>query len=151
PFSQLMQTAQSLVRINHEGAEREVQRIRASQQKGLLVIGAGTLGGTLLALLLAAGLLRSMRRQDELVRQSSVQMEQRNRELDAFAGRVAHDLRGPLTTINLSAERLAERVPQEEGAMAILKRGVAHMESLIQDLLALSALDAQIPDTASQI
>jgi signal transduction histidine kinase len=76
-------------------------------------------------------------------------LEERNRDLDAFAGRVAHDLRGPLTTISLTASRLSERA-QEEGTSAVLKRGVRQMEHLIQDLLTLSSIDAQLPSTVCE-
>src|SRR5262249_23308292 len=61
------------------------------------------------------------------IRAAALSLEARNRELDAFAGRVAHDLRGPLTTIKLAA-----------GTSDACRRGVARMEALINDLLTLS-------------
>jgi signal transduction histidine kinase len=76
-------------------------------------------------------------------------LEERNRELDAFAGRVAHDLRGPLAAINLSAAVLSQHVPQTTGAYAGLQRGVARMEALIADLLTLSRISAQLPKAAT--
>src|SRR5262249_55990246 len=65
----------------------------------------------------------------------------RNRELDAFAGRVAHDLRGPLTAINL-AVTAPSRVA-EENVNALFRRSVKRMETIIQDLLTLSRIGTQ--------
>jgi two-component system sensor histidine kinase SenX3 len=58
--------------------------------------------------------------------------------LDAFAGRVAHDLRNPLSTVNLAGLTLAKQVESEDEAVTLFKRGINRMDSLIHDLLALS-------------
>jgi signal transduction histidine kinase len=70
-------------------------------------------------------------------------LEERNRELDAFAGRVAHDIRGPLTTISLATSALAVTAPQEERTADILRRGVKRMEALVDDLLTLARIESQ--------
>jgi len=62
--------------------------------------------------------------------QAMALLEERNRELDSFAGRVAHDIRGPLTTINLAASQLTECLAPEEGVTDILRRGVSRMEAM---------------------
>ncbi len=87
---------------------------------------------------------------EALQRQARV-LESRNRELDAFAGRVAHDLRGPLTTISLSADRLAERLPSDDSAIAILRRGAVRMDELIEDLLALSRIGSQLDEAPCDV
>jgi signal transduction histidine kinase len=84
--------------------------------------------------------LRTARRREDLSRRLSAGLEQRNRDLDAFAGRVAHDLRGPLTAISLAGAQLARRSP-ELGAGAVFDRGVKRMETLIDDLLTLARVD----------
>jgi signal transduction histidine kinase len=83
------------------------------------------------------------------MRRSAELLEERNRDLDAFAGRVAHDLRGPLTTIGLAASALSPPA-QDEGTSAILQRAVTHMETLIQDLLTLSSIGAQFPSAVCE-
>jgi signal transduction histidine kinase len=71
-------------------------------------------------------------------------LELRNRELDAFASRVAHDIRGPLTTISLATGTLAATAPQEARTTDILRRGTKRMEALVDDLLALARVESQV-------
>ena len=71
-------------------------------------------------------------------------LEDRNRELDAFAGRVAHDIRNPLMVIRLAADQLAEMVPQDARPAGLLRRGVGRMEALVDDLLTLSRAEGQV-------
>jgi signal transduction histidine kinase len=86
-----------------------------------------------------------VRQREDAVHRYAALLEARNRDLDAYAGRVAHDLRGPLTTISLASQTLGRTGAQEDRTLAILRRGVASMEALIQDLLELSRLDAHEP------
>ena len=81
-------------------------------------------------------------REEDSIRHARA-LEESNRDLDAFAARVAHDLRGPLTTIGLAGARLAEVAPAEAGTSQILNRGVSRMEALIADLLALSRIASE--------
>jgi len=92
----------------------------------------------LITLLVGRRLTRIISDNEGRLRQQTIELQDKNRELDAFAGRVSHDLRGPLNTINLTASLLAERAPGEAAATAILRRGVAQMTGLVDDLLALS-------------
>ena len=148
-FDAIARDATTLVRINRADADEEMAKVRAAQRESLLFGGIITAAGVALSLLVAALVTRSIQRREDQLRESTALLEQRNRELDAFAGRVAHDLRGPLTTINVAASRLAERAPQEEGTSAVLRRGVSRMEMLIRDLLALSRIDAEADDVTA--
>src|SRR5262249_5735627 len=63
------------------------------------------------------------------------------RDLDAFAARVAHDLRGPLTPIALGAARLRAMAGLHEGAQEAVSRITAAAEragALIEALLTFS-------------
>jgi signal transduction histidine kinase len=82
------------------------------------------------------------------MREATALLEDRNRELDAFAGRVAHDLRGPLTAINLAASDKWESA--NVVTSAVFRRGVRQMESIIQDLLTLSRISAQVADATCE-
>jgi signal transduction histidine kinase len=93
--------------------------------------------------------VRDVKARNDETWQMTTRLAEQNRELDAFAGRVAHDLRGPLTTVTLAAGRLAERSPDESSTNAILRRGVNRMEQLIRDLLTLSRVDGQSETAAA--
>src|SRR5262249_48450567 len=82
-----------------------------------------------------------IRQHENQMKAAMSRLEDQNRELDAFAGRVAHDLRGPLTAINLAAFSL-ERL-NESGASGVFRRAVRQMEAIIQDLLTLSRISAE--------
>src|SRR5204862_5522570 len=74
---------------------------------------------------------------EALLQRQSVLLEEQNRELDAFAGRVAHDLRGPLTTLTLALGNFA-RGNRPERSRELMERGIGRMGALIDDLLAFS-------------
>lgn len=84
---------------------------------------------------------------DELARRAA-ELEALNRELDAFAGRLAHDLRGPLSGLQ-SILRLvaADTEGRVDPALAdLLQRGIASGDRamrMVQDLLAFARLGQQ--------
>jgi two-component system, OmpR family, sensor kinase len=128
----------ALIDLNQAAADRA--RVRAAELEGnVLKIRLGEAAAILLITLVAGRrLTRIISDNERKLGQQTIELQSRNRELDAFAGRVAHDLRGPLNTINLAASLLAERAPHEDATTVILQRGVAQMASLVDDLLALS-------------
>ncbi len=148
-FDVLGHVANALIEIKHGDAARAVARIDAQQRWARYLLLGLTGLCSALALILAGWVIRLLARQDRRVRDAFSLLEQRNRDLDAFAGRVAHDLRGPLTTISLSASRLSEQLPRETGTLAVLERGVGRMERVIEDLLTLSRVGGQAPGTTS--
>jgi len=149
-FDVINQTAEKLLALNREAVGSAVDEIRTLQKRSRSALAVITLAGTLLSLFAAVSVTRIIRRRDEQIAQDALALEARNRELDAFAGRVAHDLRGPLTNVSLSAATLAsEARAQEESTHAVLRRGITRMEFLIGDLLALSRIDAE-PRAISQ-
>jgi signal transduction histidine kinase len=87
---------------------------------GLLAVGV----------LLAAALAEWSRRREQRTQARLCELEARLGELQAFAGRVAHDLRGPLTPIVINSQiiersgvpdpvrRLAERIEGSAGRLA---------------------------------
>ena len=127
-----------LVRINDSEAEGSAARIRKLQNSSIAI----SIGLQFVVVLLTLGIgfwgTRLVREREDAVSRHARALETRNRELDAFAGRVAHDLRGPLGTISMSTSVLTKRLPAETTTAAILQRGVAQMEAIIEDLLALS-------------
>jgi len=149
PLEKLNDDTDTLVRINRVRAEEEVDAIKGLQFEALVVQIALTVAWTAFALLTARLVLRLLRERERQMREATTMLEERNRELDAFAGRVAHDLRGPLTTINLASSMLDNQRLAHEVA-APLRRGVNQMETIIKDLLALSRISAQTMDANCQ-
>jgi signal transduction histidine kinase len=129
-----------VVRISDKEEARAAARVKGLQNSSF----ASSIGLQLVAVLLTLGIglwgTRLVREREDAVSRYALALEMRNRELDAFAGRVAHDLRGPLSTISMSTSVLAKRLPAEASTGAVLQRGVARMEAIIEDLLALSRI-----------
>jgi signal transduction histidine kinase len=143
-FESINLKAEQLLKLNRDEARNSVSEIHTLQSGALLFFAVTTAFATLLAALVAVWVIRLLRRRDRQIAEGAALLEERNQELDAFAGRVAHDLRGPL-----SALRLSEQVPTNDGALAVLKRGVARMDALIRDLLTLSRAGAEATATVT--
>jgi signal transduction histidine kinase len=137
-YERVEDETEKLVAINHAATDRAVGAVGAIERSGervRLAIGAAVFALTLLTTLwVTRSVLRNQR---QLVR-ATAELDERNRELDAFAARVAHDLRGPLSTIKLAADVAAERAPELASTASIMGRGITQMSSLIEDLLELS-------------
>ena len=110
--------------------------------------------------LLARALYRSQAREQELARESLLRAEERNVELDAFAGRAAHDLRSPLNPIRGYAELISTdaKVSAETRRQAsLITKGVLRMTKVIDDMLSLSRAGhpepghAQLKQTLDQV
>ncbi|HZP40452.1 MAG TPA: HAMP domain-containing sensor histidine kinase [Candidatus Binatia bacterium] len=93
---------------------------------------------------------RTVRRQREELARYTARIEQSNRDLDAFAGRIAHDIRDALAPLSLIGAQL-RRAPQP----AILDRLAERLEgatresrALIDGLLAFSRAARPIPPPA---
>jgi hypothetical protein len=142
-FNAVDQAVNKLLRLNHARADQQAGQVHALQLRAAMVLIALTLAWTTFALVTARWVTRLLADREGQMKQALILLEERNRELDAFAGRVAHDIRGPLTTINLAASHISQRLPREDGTGDILRRGVGRMEAIIQDLLALARIGTQ--------
>jgi signal transduction histidine kinase len=83
-------------------------------------------------------------RAEEREREAFAVLEKRNRELDAFAGRVAHDFRAPLTSVKMAADLLGLPTPDVAKSSAVIQRGVRRMSAMIDDLLQLSQIEGAV-------
>jgi signal transduction histidine kinase len=128
-----------LVRINQDEAHRSADRITSVQESGLVldaIVGLLTLASVALV---GFVLVRNLRRQRELLRQHLASVDERNRELAAFASRTAHDIRGPLSPIRGYADLLALQPSTEVKEMARrIGRAVDRMAGIVDDMLELS-------------
>ena len=83
---------------------------------------------------LARARLRSLERQRSTVARTLATLENKNRELEAFAGRVAHDLRSPLAPVQVLAALLA-RGGQGEGDVRRISGKIVGSTSRMSDLI----------------
>jgi signal transduction histidine kinase len=146
-FLGIARTTEALRSYHFTATKAALDRLAESQRAALAFSVFLTLVGMAFALAVAITVSRTIRRRQEELSALARALEAKNRELDAFAGRVAHDLRGPLSTVSLAASTLAERAPEEQKATAaIMKRGLGRADALIEDLLALSRLESEARD-----
>ena len=145
-FDEINRTMRGLVRLNTERAAETVHMIRTLQRTAGILLIVLMVAFTIFVLSIARWVTRLIGQREFRMREAAQQLEEQNRELDAFAGRVAHDLRGPLTAINLAA--IDQGVPHQERSSAIFRRAVKQMETIIQDLLMLSRVSTKTTETS---
>jgi signal transduction histidine kinase len=137
-FSAIDGDAEALVSMNRAGAEATVARVDALERASASRMRMLGLFGIVLSLGVGALTTNLLGRRQARIDRYAATLEERNRDLDAFAGRVAHDLRGPLGTLTLAVSQVARRAPAETGMIALLRRAVARMDAIVGGLLALS-------------
>jgi signal transduction histidine kinase len=150
-FDRIDEATNQLLDLNHNRANQEASEVRKLQMRAVIVLAALTLIWTLFALLTARWVIGLITERERQMRHAMTQLEERNRELDAFAARVAHDLRGPLTAINLAAAQFRQRAVYEQATGDVLQRAVTRMEAMIQDLLTLSRVGGQAKGMTCEI
>jgi signal transduction histidine kinase len=86
-------------------------------------------------------LLRVIARQRRLLTERVAFLNEKNLELEAFAGRAAHDLRSPMNPIRGYADLILEAAGLPDGVSAMARRirqAVDRMARVVDDMLALS-------------
>jgi signal transduction histidine kinase len=129
------QRAQEIVERDDTGhtreAAREIARIHDESRDLAMLLGAIGVAAAIGAGGLALGVIR---RRSQLVAEHQALLDARATELEAFAGRVAHDLRNPLGAIALRIQTLRMRECPPD-AIEKLAENAARMDMLIEDLL----------------
>jgi signal transduction histidine kinase len=148
-IQEIAEQVDALVQINRQGAEDQVRSLMQMQRSVERLQAVLSIIGTAVTLIIGWWAIRLVGEREAQLVENSTMLEARNRELDAFAGRVAHDLRNPLNTINMATLTLAHEVRSDDIAVPILRRGVKRMDALIQDLLVLSRLGTQTAETCN--
>lgn len=145
-FQEIAEDVDDLIQINRQGAERQVERVTLLQDSVTRLQLLLSIAGTAITLAIGLWVIRLIGQRENQLVQNSTMLEARNRDLDAFAGRVAHDLRNPLNTIYLAASELTDPGLPDHNAVAILQRSVKRMDTLIEDMLLLSRASSQATD-----
>jgi signal transduction histidine kinase len=141
-FDDVASDFDGLIALNDQSATaslRAISMVRRNLLFTLLGIGLAAVASTAL---LGIWALREVRRREDETNRETEQLEARNRELDAFASRVAHDIRGPLGTLTLAMTPLAAKLPPDDRSLGIFQRGLQRMESLVADLLTLAQVES---------
>ncbi len=142
------------LKINADMAGQLAQQIQTvTFRRRELVFGLDLLcaGATVFTALLV---LRLLRRHQRLRRDYEAALERRADEMEAFAGRVAHDVRNVLVPVSLSVSQLA-RMPLQDAAgrwVATADRGVSRLFALVDGLLAFAKAGAQpVPGAVADV
>ncbi len=100
-------------------------------------------------------LLRDFKQREEILQQSTVELQARNEDLNAFAHTAAHDLKGPLSNIilcsSLLKENILEQLDQEQAELLQAIEDTAFKMNAIIDSLLLLAAVRQAPVKAEPL
>ncbi len=130
-----------LVAINAAAGRGNADAMRAAHRQAIW--SDVIVGGIALAIVAAISLwlLRALARQRRLVLEHVRLLGKQNAELEAFAGRAAHDLRSPMNPIRGYTDLILEcpGLPEKVISMAQrIRRAVDRMARVVDDMLALS-------------
>jgi signal transduction histidine kinase len=145
-YSKLQQRIARLIAIERGGAESAVARIRTLRRINIAAMLSTGIVVLLVVLVLGRRAIRRITTYEEQIVLYTRTLEERNRELDAFAGRIAHDLLGPVASLRLSADLLssdggAQAPGGHQSTQDRLRRSIGHMTTMIEDLLAFARAD----------
>ncbi|HUJ59255.1 MAG TPA: HAMP domain-containing sensor histidine kinase [Kofleriaceae bacterium] len=128
-----------LIEINQGEARNMAGEIADAHRSGLYADALGLAITMVLAASVAFVLLRAIRRQRSLLALHLQSLDERTRELEAFAGRTAHDLKGPLNPLAGYADLLRDQEdPTVKELAARIRRASDRMAGIIDNLLSLS-------------
>ena len=142
-----------LLQLNSREATVIGQRMVALRRNELVIDGAAGAFTLLLVFQIGAARLHSMERERILTAENLSLVQTKNRELETFAGRAAHDLRGPLAPIRGFADLIAHghKTPEEMVRLGNrISAGVARMGSIIDAMLELSR-SGQLPEGVASV
>ena len=138
-------TIRALTRLNADHAASEGYAIAEARKRVSTTSSAVRTVTLLLASPVSSWPLRPAANTSSWSRPASVKPKQRASELDMFAGRVAHDLRAPLTIIELksSSGRRTDSVDLLHEALERIARQGRRMSEMIDTLLAFAQSGAR--------
>ncbi|MEO8841025.1 MAG: HAMP domain-containing sensor histidine kinase [Kofleriaceae bacterium] len=140
-----------LIEINAREGAAHADVVHAAHRRLLrsdAVVGGLTLG---LAAVIAFFLVRTLARQRRLISDRFELLDERTRDLEAFAGRAAHDLRSPMNPIRGYADLILESIDSPDDVAMMARRirtAVDRMARVVDDMLALSTAGRPTPGSA---
>jgi signal transduction histidine kinase len=146
-----------LSELHKEKAKADTLAVRRLNRRLIMAdLGGGAITLVLIGVV-AMALLGQLRRQRRLIQLYADSKEERERELEAFAARVAHDLRGPLAPMAGSASLIRRGDPATPELGRRIAKSVERMSRIVDDMLALAvsghppAGRAQVPDVVRDV
>ena len=141
-----------LVSINFAEGSDNVASIRAAHRQA--VWSDAVVGGIVLVTvtIISIWLLRLLGRQRRLIVERVQFLDEKNRELEAFAGRAAHDLRSPMNPIRGYTDLILESPGLSEDVAGMahrIRRAVDRMTGVVDNMLALSVSGRPLPGHSS--
>lgn len=140
-----------LVAINLRSAAHVTDGLGGERRREIVIDAIVVLLIAALLVRLGIGFQRALTHEAELIARNLAMVQEQNRELEAFAGRAAHDLRAPLNPIRGFAELIVsdgEAPPELQRMGALIGKGVARMSRVIDDMLELSRSGQAAPGVA---
>lgn len=147
----LVQASLQAIDFNANYGQALATEIGESRRRTALVAGGLTALSVLLGITGGLLLRRQALRRRALTEERLRFLEDRATELEQFAGRVAHDIRGPLGGASLAIELLASQEDEEKfrSLVARLKRQLGHANTITSDLLEFARAGAK-PDPGAR-
>jgi signal transduction histidine kinase len=135
------------LRLSLEFNARHAAQLAASiglarRRSGRVAVGLDAV--CLVATVVAAlAVLRAVRSHQQLVRAHNQALTQKAEELETFAGRVAHDVLSPLSTVGLTLDMASPQVNERLGRqLGRARAAVSRIKSMVNDLLAFARAGA---------
>jgi signal transduction histidine kinase len=141
-----------LARSNHAQVGTSNERIRTLGLRATLADAVAVALAIGLVVWIGVRQLRAAARERALLARNVTLVEERNRELDLFASRVAHDLRAPLNPIRGFADLIImgdEPADDVRQLATRIRAGADRMLRVIEDMLELSRFGRPVPGRAS--
>jgi signal transduction histidine kinase len=140
-YSDLNRLLDDLIQLNRAGAYDAAERVRGLERKTMDGQFASRLVGLSLVFLVGWWSAREISDHDRQVARHAAELEARNRDLDAFAGRVAHDIKNALGPVMI-APGMLRRSPSDPSRVDEIagrtERAVWRAAAIIDALLAFS-------------
>lgn len=138
---------EALVQLNRREAGIVGERMRAFRRRQVTIDAIAGMVTLLVVFHLGVAQVRSAKRERLLTERNLELIQEKNRDLELFAGRAAHDLRAPLAPIRGLADVLArgDRRPEEVRRLAgRIGASTVRMAQVVDDMLVLSR-SGQLP------
>jgi len=151
-IARIRSSVRQLAVINRDAAREQAKAIRAIHRQAMVVDALVGLLALALVAAIVVFILRVLARQRALTEAHISLLAERNRELDAFAERAAHDLRAPLSPIRGYADFLmtGRETPESVQRMAArIRTAVDQMTRVVENMLDMSRAGRLSRGTAS--